>query len=172
MAYKDKQVAKDYARKWREANREYAHNYYANQAEKFKLAAKAYRDSHREDLREYRRNNKQNRNPDVTKKIIEKRQLRNRAFIDKVKSHYQCMNPECPLKGHKLATYCLDFHHIGEKKFNLGSSGSRSLNLIVKEINKCTILCAVCHRMETWGELNTTNFPLCISQIIQSLMTI
>jgi hypothetical protein len=49
----------------------------------------------------------------------------------------------------------LDFHHLNplEKDFAVADLISRgaSLNKIKKEIEKCVILCANCHRIEHWG---------------------
>lgn len=49
----------------------------------------------------------------------------------------------------------LDFHHLNplEKDFAVADLISRgaSPNKIKKEIEKCVILCANCHRIEHWG---------------------
>jgi hypothetical protein len=46
----------------------------------------------------------------------------------------------------------LEFHHIQEKEFNIGDSINRgfSKEKILLEIKKCEILCANCHRIETY----------------------
>ena len=42
---------------------------------------------------------------------------------------------------------CLDFHHLGDKKYNISSIfTSLSIKEIEEEIQKCVILCANCHR--------------------------
>ena len=42
---------------------------------------------------------------------------------------------------------CLDFHHLGNKKYNISSMlTSLSIKEIEEEIQKCIILCANCHR--------------------------
>lgn len=49
----------------------------------------------------------------------------------------------------------LDFHHLRDKKFNVGD-GVRlgySIERIKKEIEKCEILCANCHRVHTAEDL-------------------
>lgn len=88
---------------------------------------------------------------------------------EKVKKYYGCMNPNCICKN--LPSYCLDFHHIDNKKFNLGNT-YRSAEAIINEMAKCTIICAICHRMETWGDLDASKFPRCdaeeISEIVSS----
>ena len=85
-----------------------------------------------------------------------------RTIISNIKTECGCMNPNC-LVTWKLDSYCLDYHHIiGIKKFSIGCFGVRvSLADLVAEIRKCTILCAICHRCETWGELDASGFPTC-----------
>lgn len=41
---------------------------------------------------------------------------------------------------------CLDFHHLNDKYESLSHMNSHSTDTINKEINKCVILCANCHR--------------------------
>lgn len=96
------------------------------------------------------------------------RRTRIKNLKEKVKEHYGCMNPCCPCNKN-LPSYCLDFHHIEEKKFNLGNT-VRSMNVIIDEMTKCTIICAICHRMETWGDLDSSNFPRCDSTTIDEMI--
>lgn len=49
-------------------------------------------------------------------------------------------------------TCCMDFDHVrGEKKYNVGSMFAHhySRELIEKELAKCEIVCANCHRIRT-----------------------
>lgn len=80
------------------------------------------------------------------------------AWKDAIRLHYGCLNPDCQWVGGWLA-YCLDFHHLESKSFNVSSD--TSLKRAVQEINKCTILCPVCHRMVTNGDLDDKTFPRC-----------
>ena len=45
---------------------------------------------------------------------------------------------------------CLDFHHIdpSTKSFSIGNQEARSFQSILKEIQKCIVLCSNCHRKE------------------------
>ena len=47
---------------------------------------------------------------------------------------------------------CLDFHHRDpkQKDFLLSDIRSRGLNTIQKELDKCDVLCANCHRKLHW----------------------
>jgi hypothetical protein len=63
---------------------------------------------------------------------------------------------------HKKSLFCadcgnndyrvLEFHHLNDKKFNVsaGISARRSVEIIKKEIEKCEVLCANCHRIRTF----------------------
>lgn len=46
----------------------------------------------------------------------------------------------------------LEFHHLKDKNFNLSEYSGRSIETIKKEIEKCDILCANCHRVVTAEE--------------------
>ncbi len=48
----------------------------------------------------------------------------------------------------------IEFHHIDNKKFNIGESTSKGYGIktIIKEIEKCESLCANCHRILTYEE--------------------
>ena len=52
---------------------------------------------------------------------------------------------ECGWKGHPAA---FDFHHTGGKDFAIGSAANKSWKVIAKELKKCVLLCANCHRVE------------------------
>jgi hypothetical protein len=58
----------------------------------------------------------------------------------------------CHFKPVNENEYCvLDFHHIDKKtkSFNISSGLMRQLPALVDEVNKCELLCANCHRIET-----------------------
>lgn len=63
--------------------------------------------------------------------------------IKKTKSCQDCGNDDFRV---------LEFHHRGDKKFNVGDSVRLGLAKakILAEIAKCDILCANCHRIETY----------------------
>jgi hypothetical protein len=51
---------------------------------------------------------------------------------------------ECGWKGHPAG---FQFHHIsGVKEFEIGHSVGR-WDVIVKELDKCVLLCVICHRI-------------------------
>lgn len=78
-----------------------------------------------------------------------KQQYRNRSKVHRLKI-YQIVNnikkSGCCKCGEKDIA-CLDFHHINNKIKSISSLiANENLDLINKEIQKCIILCANCHR--------------------------
>ena len=52
----------------------------------------------------------------------------------------------CGWKGNPVA---FEFHHVnGDKEFGIGGVSNKSWKVIVDEIRKCELLCAICHRIE------------------------
>lgn len=136
----------------------YFQEYYNKNKEAIKKNVKLWRKNNKDKNKGYRKiNHKNNKIKDnkYSKDVRDKKS----AIRNKIKIQYGCMNPECKWKG-DFPSYCLDFHHIDKKSFNIGSS-QHAMKTQIKEINKCTILCAMCHRLETWGELDTSKFPKC-----------
>lgn len=63
----------------------------------------------------------------------------------------------CEICGRQGPPYIFDFHHIdrSQKLFNVSSAGyhkSRT-DLLEAEMDKCVVLCAICHRMVEYGDL-------------------
>lgn len=65
-----------------------------------------------------------------------------RKYVQDVKEH-----SKCAICGDSR-WYVLDFHHVREKDFTISQKIKEgcSLETIKKEIEKCIILCANCHR--------------------------
>jgi hypothetical protein len=83
-------------------------------------------------------------------------------FTDEVKVFCGCQSGSCPLSAEFLADhpYLLDFDHMdptGETDASMVKVDSvanmvgdlRPWDVIVAEINKCQVLCAICHRIKT-----------------------
>lgn len=70
-----------------------------------------------------------------------------RGWITKLKSEVACK--DC---GGIFPPECMDFDHVrGKKRFSLGSSYALKLKweTVAKEIEKCDLVCANCHRIRT-----------------------
>jgi hypothetical protein len=80
--------------------------------------------------------------------LIEKR----RKWIDDYKRNKCCSH--CGISGYRV----IDFHHQGGKKKEFGIAVARaegySLERIKKEVEKCVLLCANCHRIAHYEELS------------------
>jgi len=48
----------------------------------------------------------------------------------------------------------LEFDHLRDKKFCIGSMREHSVDSIINEIAKCEVRCANCHRIKTLERLN------------------
>lgn len=76
--------------------------------------------------------------------LANKRRLDMREWVNEIKSKLKCC--KCP----ESEVICLDFHHLDplEKDINIGDAlgRGRSKENILKEIEKCVVLCSNCHR--------------------------
>lgn len=71
-----------------------------------------------------------------------RRRIRER--IAKIKVERGCV--DC---GYNASHHALDFDHLRDKEFSLGAAQSVSWERVVKEIEKCEVVCANCHRVRT-----------------------
>lgn len=80
------------------------------------------------------------------------RQLRNLKFLNDLRKQSQCI--DCGESDYRV----LDFDHLPEfKKEKNVYDGARhgwSIEKLQKEIAKCEVRCANCHRIKTWERRN------------------
>jgi len=106
----------------------------------------------REYDREYHTKNKEKRNE--RKRISErKRRKRNRKFVIDYLKQNSCT--DCSEDDYIV----LEFDHREDKEFNIADAvrGSYSLTKIKKEIEKCDVVCANCHRRRTAKQFDYYN---------------
>lgn len=69
------------------------------------------------------------------------------------------MGDKCQVCGYDKCQAALEFHHINpkEKEFNMARIYPKNWNKIIKELKKCTLLCANCHRELHAGLIDQSN---------------
>jgi hypothetical protein len=80
-----------------------------------------------------------------TRRNKKRRELMIRSLIEEYKKATSCF--DCSIGDVRV----LEFDHLKDKKFNIGDAvreGYSWLN-ILKEIKKCEVVCANCHRIRT-----------------------
>lgn len=96
---------------------------------------------------------------DLSAQVKIKQRVRERADINRTiaKSFIkEVKNTPCVDCGNIYESYCMEFDHIYGNKVNKISSmvaGGATLKKIKEEINKCEIVCVMCHRDRTFKRL-------------------
>jgi hypothetical protein len=78
------------------------------------------------------------------------RVIRNKKFLREYK-----LSIGCKLCGYNKTYHALEFHHVdgNDKKYNVSLMRTLSIETVMKEIEKCIVVCANCHR-EIHSDLN------------------
>lgn len=81
------------------------------------------------------------------------RRTKRRIHIQEIKASATCM--DC---GEDYLYYVLEFDHRPDeiKLFNISMYGQYTLEDVKKEIAKCDIVCANCHKIRTWQRMVKT----------------
>jgi len=88
----------------------------------------------------------------AVKTCYQRQITKRRKMIDEIK-----LAQGCCICGYKLHAVALDFDHLdpSEKDFTIGTKYThKPWQSILDEIEKCRILCANCHRVETLKQRN------------------
>jgi hypothetical protein len=87
---------------------------------------------------------------DKAYKSNKKYRKRNKQYVTELKT-VPCM--DC---GNSYDPVCMDFDHLRDKKTNIANlvKESYSLARLNKEIEKCEVVCANCHRLRTKNRRN------------------
>lgn len=75
------------------------------------------------------------------KRLLQQKKVRD--VVKKIKEENPCK--DC---NQHFPYYVMDFDHIGYKDFNV--SRVKGLKATLKEISKCEVVCANCHRIRTY----------------------
>lgn len=66
----------------------------------------------------------------------------------------QAKDKPCADCGVLYPSYVMDFDHLGDKDFTIAAYSRWSIVRMKKEIAKCEVVCANCHRQRTHSRLN------------------
>lgn len=109
------------------------------------MSTKQWKEDHHDDMCRWRREHYQ-RNKKYYIGRVQNRRQEIRDFIAQLKTKLKCAR--CPEDD----PCCLDFHHEDPKQKDIAVSQifkkGWSLKRVEEEIEKCTVLCANCHRKE------------------------
>jgi len=105
-----------------------------------------------------------NENKPAFIEIRQRRGKRSAAFIRSLKEGKSCCQCEKPFPPHVL-----DFHHLFDKEWTISQLYGKSHDRILKEIGKCQLLCANCHRDTTQNEIS--KIPILKNRYYASALT-
>jgi hypothetical protein len=129
-------IAYEKVKKWRIAN-----------PDKWRLAC---RESRKRNLGTVRARRKRYyaKHPDVVARQRDRRILGIRLLVDEIKASSGCV-----FCGENFPA-ALDFHHTGDKAGTVASCIPKSFTRAKEELDKCTLMCANCHRKLHAGVLS------------------
>lgn len=164
MPFKDPDKRREYTRQYRSKHKDKFSAY-------MKIYGKKYRSENKEKTikrhRDYYYMNKDKISIAEHNRYIKRRNRGVPNLIYLIKLHYKCCNSDCLWLG-ELLPCMLDFHHLNVKEKHFGiatmaykAKSIQELNDIINEINKCTVLCAMCHRLESCGFLDASKIQPC-----------
>ena len=83
-----------------------------------------------------------------TRERIRSRRTTIRTYIQEYKQSKPCH--DCK---ENYPYYMMDFDHLGDKDFNISNfqNYTEKIEIIKKEIEKCDVVCANCHRIRTYS---------------------
>ena len=86
--------------------------------------------------------------------VAQSYQIQKQKLYDKRKQLLDILDCKCSKCGYSKNISALDFHHLQNKKYNLSireMASATPIEELVKEVDKCIILCANCHLIEHQG---------------------
>jgi hypothetical protein len=124
-----------YRRKYRELNQERINTYWRNKRSEKRVVRKAWEKEHGR--------KKYARSPEYIAQVKTQR-----AEVNAYKVQQGCI--DC---GYNKHPYALDFDHLRDKKYNVGSLARSRVprETLWGEIAKCEVRCANCHRIMTYN---------------------
>lgn len=90
----------------------------------------------------------------MAKRQALKRKARGREILDAAR-RVPCA--DCQLR---FPVCCMDFHHVrGPKLFRIAQQVRHSVAGLKRELAKCIVLCANCHRIRHWPQAEQVEWP-------------
>lgn len=120
--------------------KEYQKQWYKNNRERVLKRQKQYRKSNLKKRAKYEKQYYL-KNQEKIKEYNKQRSQKKRDWIVDYK-----LSRGCSVCGYNKCASALEFHHNGDKEFNIGNHMKLSLENIKIEVKKCIIICANCHR--------------------------
>jgi hypothetical protein len=119
-------------------NKKYYKEHKEEHREEKKVYNKKYREEHKEEQKKYREEHKE----DHKKRQKERIRIFKKFCVEYKGSKCNC----CGLKTDQLEVY--DFHHLNrdEKEFSVGKMCHADKQMVIKELDKCILVCSNCHR--------------------------
>jgi 7,8-dihydro-6-hydroxymethylpterin-pyrophosphokinase len=102
------------------------------------------KDRYNEYQRQFYANNKE----EQTQRIYANRAKRREKLKELIKDIKNTPCADCNIIYHPEA---MDFDHIGDKEFNVANAvrDATSADRLLKEVEKCEVVCSNCHRVRT-----------------------
>jgi len=127
-------------KQWEENNPQYYKQYYKDNLKKIKEWGEKYYIENHEKINERQKKYREDNHESISEYQKQYHQEKRKWLVD-----YK-LSRGCVVCGYKKCASALDFHHNGDKEFDI-ARGIRCKNLeqIQEEIKKCMILCRNCH---------------------------
>jgi hypothetical protein len=115
--------------------KKYRKEWYQKNKEQVQKRSKAHYEKNKEQINEGRRGQ------------TEYQKIKTKARTQKLA---EIKDKPCLDCGNRFPSCCMDFDHVrGKKLFGITVSGNRKWETVLKEIEKCEVVCANCHRIRT-----------------------
>jgi hypothetical protein len=113
--------------------------------EEKKAYARQWYLAHQEDQKELARQWRK-ANPESHREEVRQHLRKKREHLRQIRKELGCKN--CGNADPRV----LDFHHRNpiDKSFNISGHISKGLSTLLKEVEKCDVMCANCHRIVEW----------------------
>jgi len=89
----------------------------------------------------------------------------NQKLYDKVRQFQNEYKTKNPCDCGESDIDCLDFHHVNQKEMENRIPAIHTFNKTIKEMSKCVVVCANCHRKIHKGKIKCSKKPPTIEEL-------